>query len=92
MDASDKKLKAAPEVEPIYENTAFVSTVINGRAFKVGRKSNSMLGDTCESNHFVMSNEAIYDCRDIHQSINGIDKQPMYATKVGKLVIAIKAG
>ena len=85
---SDKRIKAAPEVEPIYENTTFVSTVINGRAFKVGSTSNSMLGDTCASNHFVMSDEAMYDCRDIHESINGIDKQPMYATKVGKLVIA----
>eukprot|EP00972_Heterocapsa_arctica_P093350 13770826-Heterocapsa_arctica.AAC.1 len=67
---SDKKIKAAPEVEPIYENAAFVSTVINGRAFKVGSKSNSMLGDTCASNHFVMSDEAMYDCSDIHESIN----------------------
>jgi hypothetical protein len=62
----DKKIKVAPEVEPIYENAAFVSTVINGKAFKVGSKSNSMLGDTCASNHFVMSNEAMYDCKDIH--------------------------
>ena len=32
----------------------------------------------------------MYDCKDIHESIHGIDKEPMYATKVGKLVIAIK--
>ena len=25
----DKRIKAAPEVEPIYENAAFVSTIIN---------------------------------------------------------------
>ena len=37
-----------------------------------------------------MSDEAMYDCSDIHESINGIDKEPMYANKVGKLVIAIK--
>ena len=60
--------------ELIYENAAFVSTVINGKAFKVGSKSNSKLGDMCASNHFVMSDEAMYDCRDIHESINGIDK------------------
>ena len=64
-----------------------MSTDINGKAFKVGGKSNSMLGDTCASNHFVMSDEAMYDCKDIHESINGIDKEPMYATKVGKLVM-----
>ena len=67
-----------------------MSTVINGRASKVGSKSNSMLGDTCASTHFVMSDEAMYDCSDIHESINGIDRELMYATKVGKLVIAIK--
>ena len=49
-----------------------------------------MLGDTCAPTHFIMSDEAIYDCSDIHKSINGIDKVPMYATEVGKLVIAIK--
>jgi len=86
-----KKIKVAPEIETIYDNAAFTSTVINGKTFKVGSKSNSMLGDTCASNHFVMSDEAIYDCKDIHESINGIDKVPMYATKVGKLVIAIKS-
>ena len=87
----DKLIKVAPDIELIYENAAFVSTVINGKTFKVGSKSNSMLGDTCASNHFVMSDEAIYDCKDIHESINGIDKVPIYATKVGKLVIAIKS-
>ena len=65
----DKRIKAAPEVEPIYENAAFVSTVINGKAFKAGSKSNSMLGDTCASNHFVMSDEAMYDCRDIQNQL-----------------------
>jgi len=69
-----EKIKVAPKIEPIHENAAFVSTVINGKAFKVGSKSNSMLGDTCASNHFLMSNEAMYDCKDIHESINGIDK------------------
>jgi len=32
----------------------------------------------------------MYDCKDIHESINGIDRVPLYTTKVGKLVIAIK--
>jgi len=85
-----KRIKIAPEAEPIYKNAAFVSTVINRKTFKVGSKSSSMLGDTCASNQFVMSDEAMYDCKDIHESINGIDKEPIYATKVGKLVIAIK--
>ena len=44
---------------------------------------------TCASNHFVMSDKAMYDCKDIHESINDIDKEPMYTIKVGKLVIAI---
>ena len=44
----DKRIKVAPDVKPIYENAAFVSTVINGKAFKVRSKSKVRvrLGDT----------------------------------------------